>query len=112
MDHILIILHGTIKRKINVQKSFQNNFVIPQNLKKNGFPKYRRRDNKNFGHIYNQKFNGDFITIDNSMVVPYNPEIVKKYKCHISVKYCASIMSIKYVYKYLHKGHDRAFVKI
>ena len=36
----------------------------------------------------------------------------QKYKCHINVEDCASIMSIKYIYKYLHKGHDRAFVKI
>ena len=34
MDHIPIILYVTINRKMNVQKSFQNNFVIPQNLKK------------------------------------------------------------------------------
>ena len=46
------------------------------------------------------------------MVVSYNPEILKKCKFHINVEYCASIMSIKYIYKYLHKGHDRAFVKI
>ena len=52
------------------------------------------------------------MTVDNSLVVPYNPEILKKYKCHINVEYCASIISIKDIYKYLHKGHDRAFVKI
>ena len=46
------------------------------------------------------------------MLVSYNPEILKKYKCHINVEYWASIMSIKYIYKYLHKGHDREFVKI
>ena len=57
----------------------------------------RRKDNKNFGHVYNQKFNGDFVTVDNSMVVPYSPEILKKYKCYINVEYCASIMSIKYI---------------
>ena len=76
-----------MKRKMNVQKSFQQNFVIPQNLKENGFPKYKRRDNTNFGHVYNQKFNRDFLTVDSSMVVPYNPEILKKYKCHINIDY-------------------------
>ena len=110
MDHVPIILHVTIKRKINVQ-TFPKKFRDSTEFEKIGFPKYRRRYNKNFGHAYNQKFNGDFVTVDNSMVVPYNPGILKKYKCHVNVEYCALIMSIQYIYKYLHKGHDRAFVK-
>ena len=100
------------KEKNECSKKFPKTFPDSTEFEKNGFPNYRRRDNKNFGHVYNQKCNGDFVTVDNSMVVPYNPEILKKYKCHINVEYCASIMSIKYIYKYLHKGHDRAFVKI
>ena len=46
------------------------------------------------------------------MVVPYNPEIKKIYKCHVNVEYCASVMSIKYIHKYLHKGYYRAFLKL
>ena len=37
---------------------------------------------------------------------------IKKYKCHINVEYCASIESMKYIFKYLHKGCDKAFCQI
>lgn len=46
------------------------------------------------------------------MVVPYNSFLLKKYKCHINVEYCASIQSIKYIFDYIHKGGDRALCKI
>ena len=52
------------------------------------------------------------MAVDNSMVVPYNQKIPRKYKCHINVEYCALVISIKYIFKYLHEGHDRAFIKI
>ena len=41
-------------------------------------------------------------------MVPYNPYLSKKYKCHINVEYCATIRAVKYLYKYGCKGHDRA----
>ena len=71
------------KEKNECTKKFPKQFRDSTEFEKNGFPKYRRRDNKNFGHVYNQKVNRDFVTVDNSMVVPYNPEVLEKYKCHI-----------------------------
>jgi hypothetical protein len=35
-----------------------------------------------------------------------------KYNAHINVEVCASFTSVKYVYKYVYKGHDRASVSI
>jgi len=46
------------------------------------------------------------------MVVPYNCFLLRKYKCHINVEYCASIQSLKYIFDYIHKGGDRAFCKV
>ena len=46
-------------------------------FEKNGFPKYRRRDYSNAGYVYNKKINGNLVTANNAMVVPYNPEIKK-----------------------------------
>ena len=44
--------------------------------------------------------------MDNRWVVPYNPYLTLKYNCHINVEHCASIKSVKYIYKYVYKGHD------
>jgi hypothetical protein len=35
---------------------------------------------------------------------------VTKYDAHINVEICNSILAIKYLYKYVYKGHDRATV--
>lgn len=70
----------------------------------NGYPKYQRRDDQST--IVNNK------TIDNSWIVPYNPYLSLKYNCHINVESCSSIKSVKYIFKYVYKGHDSATVQI
>ena len=44
--------------------------------------------------------------VDNSWVVPYNPAMSLKYNAHINFELCASIRSVKYLYKYIYKGPD------
>ncbi|PIA30674.1 LOW QUALITY PROTEIN: hypothetical protein AQUCO_05400048v1 [Aquilegia coerulea] len=65
-----------------------------------GYPIYRRRKNgKNYhvrGHL-----------VDNKDVVPYNPYLSEMFDCHINVKICASVRAVKYIHKYIYKGHDR-----
>src|SRR6266436_3848816 len=34
------------------------------------------------------------------------------YDCHINVEICASIKAIKYIHKYIYKGHDRATLEM
>ena len=50
--------------------------------------------------------------LDNRWVVPYNPELLMRYNCHINVEVCCSIKSCKYLYKYIHKGCDMASVAV
>jgi hypothetical protein len=50
--------------------------------------------------------------LDNRWVVPYNPTLLRMYDCHINVEVCSSIKAVKYIYKYIHKGHDRASVTV
>jgi hypothetical protein len=45
-----------------------------------------------------------------SMVVPYNPCLLRTFNCHINVEAYGSIKSVKYMFKYIYKGHDRASV--
>ncbi|KAG2214033.1 hypothetical protein INT45_003163, partial [Circinella minor] len=43
---------------------------------------------------------------------PHNVYLCTKYDAHINVEICTSIHSIKYVYKYVYKGHDRASARV
>lgn len=88
-------------------KLFRNETIFTSN----GYPEYQRPRNSSHGITYSKK-NIREIDVDNSMVVPYNPILLKKYRCHINVEYCASIQSVKYIFDYLHKGGDRAFCKL
>ena len=45
-------------------------------------------------------------------MVSHNPYLTTKYNAHINVEICATFVSVKYVYKYVYKGHDRAQVDV
>nr|XP_046478596.1 uncharacterized protein LOC124217240 [Neodiprion pinetum] len=113
------MLHGPHTSKIpcwnsvtkSCSKKFPKDLVENTDISGGGFPKYRRRKNTDINY-YRNRVEGRNIQVDNSMVVPHNPYLLAKYDCHMNVEYCASIMAIKYVFKYIHKGHDRARVQI
>ncbi len=44
--------------------------------------------------------------LDNRWVVDYNPYLSTKYDCHINVEIVANVEAVKYIYKYVYKGHD------
>ncbi|PAV65868.1 hypothetical protein WR25_06991 [Diploscapter pachys] len=86
-------------------KKFPKAFRDTTVLGTNSYAEYRRRDNK--VHIV-KKVYGEEVIVDNRWVVPYNPVLSLKYHAHVNVEICASIKSIKYLYKYVYKGHDCA----
>ena len=45
--------------------------------------------------------------LDNRWVVPYNAWLSLKYNCHINVELTVSVAAVKYLYKYVYKGHDK-----
>ena len=45
--------------------------------------------------------------VDNHWVVPHSPFMIQKYHSHINVECILSVKAIKYIYKYVYKGHDR-----
>jgi hypothetical protein len=45
-------------------------------------------------------------------VVPYNPYLSLLFNGHIKVEVCTSVAAVKYLYKYVYKGHDCAQVDV
>src|SRR5205814_5651085 len=79
-------------------------FVDVTSTNKHGYPVYRRDDGR--------KITRGSHVLDNRWIVPYNPYLCQKYDCHINVEICSSIRSVKYLYKYVYKGHDRVIVSV
>ncbi|CDY26049.1 BnaC06g05750D [Brassica napus] len=46
--------------------------------------------------------------LDNIFVVPHNIDLLKKYEAHINVEWCNRTSAVKYLFKYITKGVDRA----
>ena len=93
-----------------------------------GYPSYRRRDN----NVTSVDARGN--TINNRWVVPHNLWLATKYNAHINVEVrirfilsfplpyteqlnttllqifqvCSTIHAVKYLFKYVYKGHDSA----
>jgi hypothetical protein len=50
------------------------------------------------------------VRLDNKNVLPYNMLLMKKYNAHINVEWCNKLNMIKYLFKNINKGSDRAKV--
>jgi len=73
---------------------------------------YRRRDNgvtcTKFARVNSRLTQ---VTFDNRDVIAYSPTLLKFIKAHCNVEVCATVKAVKYLYKYVHKGPDRAEVR-
>uniref|UniRef100_A0AC34QDY1 Helitron helicase-like domain-containing protein n=1 Tax=Panagrolaimus sp. JU765 TaxID=591449 RepID=A0AC34QDY1_9BILA len=103
------MLHGPCgprcEKEGKCSKKFPKKYLEKTDINVDGYPNYKRSNNgvtvEKSGH-----------TFDNRHVVPYNPVLLMIMDCHINVEVVASIKSIKYAFKYIFKGHDRAAIKI
>ena len=89
----------------SVRRTSQKKFSNHNSLDGDGFPVYRRRDDGASVENSNAK-------LDNRHVVPYNKQLLKKYQGHINVEWCNQASSIKYLFKYINKGPDRATLEV
>jgi hypothetical protein len=81
------------------QKHFPKEFKEVTTMNEDGYPGYRRR-NTGVKH----EVRGTLM--DNRDVVPFNAYLLLKFQCHINVELTFGVRSIKYIHKYIYKGHD------
>ena len=86
-------------------KTYPKRFSNQTTFDEHGFAQHRRR-------LTSQRVVANGREIDNQWVVPYNRDLCIKYDAHINVERVAVRSVIKYLYKYIHKGHDRATIVI
>ena len=86
-------------------KHYPREFCEETTITPDKYPEYKRSNNgasaTRGGH-----------TFTNQHVVPYNPYLCAKYNCHINVEIANGILVVKYLYKYVYKGHDRTCISI
>jgi hypothetical protein len=87
------------------KKQYPHKFHSEMVMDVNGYPIYRRKDT---GHTL--LVHG--VELDNRWVVPHNVYLLTKYDAHINVEVYNNIRAVKYMFKYIYKGHDHAIVEI
>ena len=81
-------------------KHFPKDFQEKTYINEDGYPCYcqpndgRQHDIR--GHM-----------MDNRSVVPYCPWFLLEFCCHINVELTFNVRAVKYIHKYIYKGHDR-----
>ena len=84
----------------NCSKGFPKPFREQTSVTDDSYARTRRSNTGQTYMVSNKQ-------VDNQWVVCYSPYLIWKYQCHINVESIASIKAIKYIYKYVYKGHDR-----
>jgi len=87
------------------KKQYPHKFQFETVMDVNRYPIYRRKDT---GHTL--LVHG--IELDNCWVVSHNVYLSTKYDVHINVEVCNNIRAVKYLFKYVYKGHDHATIEI
>ena len=97
-----------------VNNTCSKNFLFPFcdeiNINVRGYPQCQHRQNGRV--VQKQVPGGGMVALTNQYVVPYNPYLCQKYNCHINVEVSMTILAVQYLYKYICKGHDCAYVCI
>ncbi|XP_027177834.1 uncharacterized protein LOC113776981 [Coffea eugenioides] len=89
-----------MRKNRTCKNNFLKNFCEETIQTLNAYPEYRRRDD-------GVQIKIKSALLDNRWVVPYNPYLLAKFDCHLNVEICSTIKTVKYIYKYIYKGHDR-----
>ncbi|KAH0663998.1 hypothetical protein KY290_029894 [Solanum tuberosum] len=96
----LNLTNSCTKKKGYCKFKYPKKFADKTSKGSDSYPIYKRRNTGEVVKVRHQY-------LDNSSVVPYNPYLLGKFNCHINVEVCSDIKVVKYLYKYICKGHDK-----
>ena len=99
------------------EKRFPKELNPATEMTAGAYPDYRRRSTTDGGFSFQHKLRTtkkkeEFMTVDNKWVVPYNRTLLLKYGAHMNVEVCSTVKAVKYIHKYIYKGHDSAQIVI
>jgi hypothetical protein len=86
-------------------KRFPKSFCEETSVDQSGYPVYRRRSD-------GRTVVKDSHILDNRWVLPHNVALLKRYQAHLNVEWCNKTNLVKYLFKYITKGPDRANVVV
>ncbi len=89
-------------------KEYPKPFSDVTHIDERGYVHYRRPEGPS---VIKTKRSTQY-TVQNCDIVPYCPALLLLMECHCNVEISTSVHIIKYLYKYLHKGPDRAKVAV
>ena len=89
------------KCKYNYPWEFCNRSI----QEKDGYPIYGRRNDGKMVKVTRAMLNNQWNVLDDWC-------LLSRYDCHINVEVCLRVQAVKYLYKYIYKGHDRVAVYI
>lgn len=105
------MIHGPCKKGYSCWQDnrcslrYPKPFTDSTTLSDGSYPSYKRPDD-------GRSIKKGNSTLHNGYVVPYNRFLLLKYACHINVEIPVGSKPIKYLYKYLTKGHDMTRVQM
>jgi Helitron helicase-like domain at N-terminus len=86
-------------------KHFPKAFQEETSINEDGYPQYCC---PNDGKQHNVRGH----MMDNRNVIPFCAMLLLKFECHINVELTFNMCSIKYIHKYVYKGHDRTTMEL
>ncbi|KAG5535834.1 hypothetical protein RHGRI_023563 [Rhododendron griersonianum] len=87
------------------KNNYPRSYCSETSIDADGYPIYRRRSTGEVVQIRGQM-------LDNRWVVPYNPYWLAMFDCHINIEVCSTVKAVKYLYKYIYKGHDKIIYRL
>ncbi|KAI9107797.1 hypothetical protein K1719_021133 [Acacia pycnantha] len=86
-------------------KYFPKKYNACTTLDENGYPTYRRRNDR-------RTVSRKGVHLDNRFVVPYNARLLKLFCAHLNIEKTNQSRAVKYLFKYISKGNDRIIAVI